>query len=60
MSSRCKVCNTLKVTSTDQINNDDRWKCKTCGNLLDAKGHVITSWLYLKVRLYYRRTKIIY
>jgi len=43
MSNRCKVCNTPKVTSIDQINSDDKWECKTCGNLLDAQGHVIQS-----------------
>jgi len=42
MSSRCKVCNTLKTANTDQISNDGKWECKTCGNLLDAQGHVVT------------------
>lgn len=41
MSNRCKVCNTLKATSIDQINGDNRWECTICGNLLDAQGHVI-------------------
>ncbi|MDH3313593.1 MAG: hypothetical protein OEM28_10670 [Nitrosopumilus sp.] len=43
MSNRCKVCNAPKVTSIDQINNDGKWECKTCGNLLDAQGHVVQS-----------------
>jgi len=42
MSNRCKVCNTPKVT-TNQINYDGKWECKTCGNLLDAQGRVISS-----------------
>ena len=40
---RCKVCNTPKVTRIDQLNSDDKWECKTCGNLLDAQSHVIQS-----------------
>ena len=38
---RCKVCNTPRVRGIDQINCDEKWECKTCGNLLDAKGCVI-------------------
>ena len=44
MSSRCKVCNTPKVTNIDQINCDDKWECKICGNLLDAQ---VTCYLIM-------------
>ena len=43
MSARCKVCNTLKTIKNIQTNNDSKWECQTCGNLLDAQGHVIVS-----------------
>jgi ribosomal protein S27E len=42
MSIRCKVCNTSKITN-DQIKSNFTWECKTCGNILDAQGHVIVS-----------------
>ena len=42
MSVRCKVCNTSKITN-DQIKSNEIWECKTCGNTLDAQGHVIAS-----------------
>jgi len=41
MSMRCKVCNALKITNIDQMNSNVNWECQTCGNLLDANGHVI-------------------
>jgi len=43
MSTRCKVCNTSKSMENIQTNNDDKWECHTCGNLLDAKGNVVIS-----------------
>ena len=36
MSSNCKVCNTLKVTNTYQINCNDKLKSKTYNKLLEA------------------------
>jgi ribosomal protein L37AE/L43A len=42
-STRCKVCNASKIIHDDQMNSNDQWECQTCGNLLDANGHVITS-----------------
>lgn len=41
MSMRCKVCNTSRITHSDQINSDAKWECQTCGNLLDANGYVV-------------------
>ena len=43
MSVRCKVCNASKTSNTDQMNDDGKWGCNTCGNLLDAHGKVIQS-----------------
>ena len=43
MSLRCKVCNASKITHTEDITPDVNWECQSCGNMLDAKGHVITS-----------------
>ena len=40
MSIRCKVCNASKVTNASNINDDDKWECATCGNLLDARGKI--------------------
>ena len=42
MSVRCKVCNTVKDAGI-QVNSDEKWECKICGNLLNAQGHVIVS-----------------
>jgi ribosomal protein S27E len=42
MSLRCKVCNALKITHTDDL-TDVNWECQSCGNILDANGHVIAS-----------------
>jgi hypothetical protein len=42
MSIRYKVCNTLKIIN-EQIKSNFTWECKTCGNILDAQGHVIVS-----------------
>ena len=39
----CKVCNTSKITKIDQINPNINWECQTCGNLLDARGYIVTS-----------------
>jgi len=43
ISSRCRVCNTTKTGNTDQINNDEKWECNTCGNLIDEQGNVLAS-----------------
>ena len=43
MSIRCKVCNASKTANIDQVNNDDKWECNTCGNILDANGKVVQS-----------------
>ena len=40
---RCKVCNTSKSANPDQMHDDDKWECATCGNLLDAHGRVVQS-----------------
>jgi hypothetical protein len=42
MSMRCKVCNTSRITNSDQTSSDAKWECQTCGNLLDASGNVVT------------------
>ncbi len=42
MSTRCKVCNTSKDIKNIQADNDDKWECQTCGNLLDAQGYVLS------------------
>ncbi|MGY5143679.1 MAG: hypothetical protein ACW9XH_04275 [Candidatus Nitrosopumilus sp. bin_32a] len=42
MSVRCKVCNTSKNVN-DQTDSDETWECKTCGNTLNAQGHVVAS-----------------
>ena len=43
MSVRCKVCNASKTANIDQVNDDDKWECNTCGNILDANGKVVQS-----------------
>lgn len=43
MSIRCKVCNASRTANVDQTNDDNKWECNTCGNLLDALGKVIPS-----------------
>ncbi|HEY4679727.1 MAG TPA: hypothetical protein VIH04_00495 [Nitrosarchaeum sp.] len=43
MSIRCKVCNTSKITTLDQITPGVDWECQSCGNLLDADGSIATS-----------------
>ena len=40
MSIRCKVCNTSKIANIDHMNDDCKWECDTCGNLLDAHGKI--------------------
>ncbi len=42
MSIRCKVCNASKIAGTDQSSPDAGWECPSCGNLLDANGHIST------------------
>jgi len=43
MSIRCRVCNASKTANPDQMNDDGKWECDTCGNLLDADGKVTQS-----------------
>jgi len=40
MSIRCRVCNASKAANADHMNEDGKWECDTCGNLLDAHGKV--------------------
>ena len=42
MSIHCKVCNTLKNPNGGKLNSNTTWECQTCGNLVDANGHIIT------------------
>jgi len=47
MSIRCKVCNTPKILNVSKLKSNTTWECQTCGNQLDAEGHVVTlekSW----------------
>lgn len=46
ISIRCKVCNATKIQNSDQMNSNEKWECKTCGNVLDGNGHVIVSSQY--------------
>jgi len=39
-SPRCKVCNTRNI---DPANSNFQWECKTCGNLIDVKGQVVST-----------------
>lgn len=43
MSTKCKVCNTSRVTNVNQLLSDEKWECQICGNLLDADGNVHSS-----------------
>jgi len=43
MSIRCKVCNSSKVTDSNQKHSDTNWECQTCGNILDVNGHIVTA-----------------
>ena len=43
ISNRCRVCNTTKTANAGQITNDGKLERKTCGNLIDEQGNVITS-----------------
>ena len=42
-SMRCKVCNALKILNADKLNSNSNWECETCGNLIDATGHVVST-----------------
>ena len=41
MSIRCKVCNATKFLNVDKLDSDTTWECLTCGNIVDANGHVV-------------------
>jgi len=43
MSIRCKVCNVSKISNKDIVKSNVSWECQNCGNLLDAKGYVVTA-----------------
>ena len=43
MSIRCKVCNSSKISNTEQEKSDMNWECQTCGNVIDNHGNVVTS-----------------